>query len=186
MKRHSIFLIVSLFLLVSCINKTTGTISDNWKTELNQQLPILGHRNWILIVDKAFPVQNSEGIITINTGEKLLPVLKYTLNKLNQSTHVKPNIFIDKELGFITSTQVSDIKQYRDSMKFALTNFNVGTLKHDSVFLKIDEAAKLFRIIVLKTEEVIPYSSVYIQLDCRYWDTKMQQELEMTMKKFEE
>jgi len=182
MKTHSIFLIVSLFLLVSCVSKTTDKTKGNWQSELDQQLPVLGHRNWILIVDKAFPVQNSDGIITISTGEKLLPVLKYTLDKLSQCSHVKPNIFIDRELNFITSTQVSEIKQYRDSMKFALTNFNVGTLKHDSVFLKIDEAAKLFRIIVLKTEEVIPYSSVFIQLDCKYWNAEKQLELEEAMK----
>ena len=96
MKEYSILLIVPLFLLISCVNKINDKYNGNWQSELDQQLPVLGHRNWILIVDKAFPDQNSEGIITINTGENLLSVLKYTLKKLDQSTHVKPNIFMDK------------------------------------------------------------------------------------------
>ena len=89
---------------------------------------------------------------------------------------------MDKELNFITSTQVSDINQYRDSLRSVLTNSNVELIKHDSVFVKIDKASKLFRIIVLKTEEVIPYSSVYILLDCKYWSEQKQQELETAMK----
>lgn len=181
MKKYSIFLIAPLFLLFSCVNKITDKNNANWQSELDQQLPVLGHRNWILIVDKAFPAQNSEGIITINTGEKLLPVLKYTLKEIEQSTHVKPSIFMDKELNFITSTQVSDINRYRDSLRFVLTDSNVELIKHDSVFVKIDKASKLFRIIVLKTEEVIPYSSVFIQLDCKYWNEQNQQVLEHLM-----
>ncbi|MHB8337415.1 MAG: sialate O-acetylesterase [Ignavibacteriaceae bacterium] len=29
---------------------------ENWETTFDAQLPLLGHRNWILIVDKAFPL----------------------------------------------------------------------------------------------------------------------------------
>lgn len=168
--------------LISCANKPVNKVDSNWQSEFNKQLPVLGHRNWILIVDKAFPAQNSEGILTINTGESLLSVLDYTLKKIDQSTHVKPNIFVDKELNFITSAQVSDIKRYRDSLETKLKNYAVSTIKHDSVFLKIDQASKLFRIVVLKTEETIPYSSVFIQLDCKYWSADKQQELEKAMK----
>ena len=174
--------VIYLVFLTSCVNKPIDKKTTNWQSELDQQLPVLGHRNWILIVDKAFPVQNSEGVITINTGEKLLPVLKYTLKEIAKSTHVKPNIFMDKELNFITSTQASNINQYRDSLRSVFTNSNVELIKHDSVFVKIDKASKLFRIVVLKTEEVIPYSSVFIQLDCKYWNAEKQQQLEKTMK----
>jgi hypothetical protein len=33
----------------------------------------------------------------------------------------------------------------------------------------IDHASKLFKVMVLKTNETIPYSSVFIELDCKYW-----------------
>jgi hypothetical protein len=53
---------------------------------------------------------------------------------------------------------------------------------HDTVFVKMDAAAKLFSITVLKTEEVIPYSSVFIELDCAYWGGDKEQALRKLMK----
>ena len=33
----------------------------SWQEKLEEQLPLLGHRNWILIVDSAYPLQNASG-----------------------------------------------------------------------------------------------------------------------------
>ncbi len=59
MKRINLLLVTGSFiLLTSCIQKekVPDTQSD-WKQQLNKELPLLGHRNWILVVDKAFPLQ---------------------------------------------------------------------------------------------------------------------------------
>ena len=37
----------------------------SWKKEFEEILPMLGHRNWILVVDKAYPMQSADGIETI-------------------------------------------------------------------------------------------------------------------------
>ena len=63
---------------------------------------MLGHRNWVLVVDKAFPEQNALGMEYIYVNEGLLPVLKQVLTQINLSNHVKPIIYQDKEVGFIT------------------------------------------------------------------------------------
>src|SRR5580698_9817533 len=42
---------------------------SEWKQQLDRELPLLGHRNWILVVDKAFPMQTSPGMEVINTDE---------------------------------------------------------------------------------------------------------------------
>ena len=53
-------------LLATLLLLTTASFcqqsSSNWQTKLHQQLPLLGHRNWILIVDSAYPLQVSPGI----------------------------------------------------------------------------------------------------------------------------
>jgi hypothetical protein len=36
--------------------------------------------------------------------------------------------------------------------------------------------------VVLKTEATIPYSSVFIQLDCGYWDANKEKKLREKMK----
>ena len=47
---NTILILASLFLLVSCNQKENETQSSpDWKQELQRQLPLLGHRNWILV-----------------------------------------------------------------------------------------------------------------------------------------
>jgi hypothetical protein len=153
----------------------------DWKAQFKEILSEFGHRNWVLVVDKAFPSQNSEGIITIHTGEDLFGVLSHTLKEVDQATHVKPIVYTDKELNFITSEMVSQIDEYRGRLDEMLRPYDPLVMLHDSVFVKIDKASKLFRVLVLKTEEVIAYSSVFIELDCKYWSGENENALREAM-----
>ena len=57
-------LIVALVLLGSvAVFADATTHTAGWKSFLRQELPILGHRNWIVIADSAYPAQNSAGIV---------------------------------------------------------------------------------------------------------------------------
>jgi hypothetical protein len=44
---------------------------SNWRSQLTKQLPLLGHRNFIVIADSAYPMQSNPGIKTIYTSETL-------------------------------------------------------------------------------------------------------------------
>ncbi len=186
MKLTITLLILTIFLTGACYGQSDNLYKNNpdgnWKKQLNEQLPLLGHRNWILVVDKAFPAQNAPGIVTINTGEALLPVLQYTLDQINSSTHVKPLIFTDKELNYITVAQVPEIVKFKSKLFKIIPEEQAQTLLHDSVFVKIAKASELFRIVVLKTEQVIPYSSVFLQLDCKYWPAENEKLLRESMR----
>ena len=184
MKTLKILTIILTLSAFSCNNKTIQTYSKTttWQESLNTQLSLFGHRNWILIVDKAFPMQNANGITTIDTNEDLLPVLKTVLQQIDQSTHVRPIVYTDKELSFVTEDQVSGIESYRKLLDEIVGKMGPQVLLHDSVFVKIDQASKLFGVLVLKTNEVIPYSSVFLQLDCKYWSTENEQLLREAMK----
>jgi len=153
----------------------------NWKVVLAEELPLLGHRNWILVVDKAFPAQTADGIEVINTGEELLPVLQYTLGEVAKSTHVKPIIYTDQELKFMTPELTPGIEAYKKSLNEILHGADVQTILHNSVFAKIDEASKLFKVLVLKTEGTIAYSSVFLNLDCKYWGAEKEDALRKAM-----
>jgi D-ribose pyranose/furanose isomerase RbsD len=166
----------------SSTTETKATKSIEWKTEFQSRLSAFGHRNWILIVDKAFPMQNGSGITYINSNEKLLPVLTYSLGEIKNAEHVKPIIYQDKELSFITEEQSKGIGELRASLKKVFGEQKVQQIMHDSIFLKMDEAAKLFNVLVIKTNETIPYSSVFLQLDCAYWNAEKEAMLRLNMK----
>ena len=49
---------------------------NDWQVRLREELPLLGHRNWIAVVDSAYPLQTSTGIETVNTNADQLEVVK--------------------------------------------------------------------------------------------------------------
>ncbi|MFI3277823.1 MAG: hypothetical protein SNH13_00255 [Rikenellaceae bacterium] len=152
-----------------------------WKSEFSDILPLLGHRNWVLVVDKAYPLQSASGIKYINSGQPLDLVLTEVLRQIDLASHVKPVIYTDKEL-----TQLANIGDKEAEMVDTLNKiFNgreVQSLLHDLVFEKLDAASKLFNVVVIKTESTVAYSSVFFELDCGYWNAEKEQKLRELLK----
>lgn len=181
-KNHLFTAIIFMLLSHACTNIPGETQqSDGWKAELEEQLPLLGHRNWILVVDKAFPLQTGQGIEVIYTEEQLLPVLSHVLSEVEIADHVKPIVYTDKELNFLNDTLVKGIEKYKDSLKQTLPE-KTESMLHDSVFTKIKKASQLFQVLVLKTDQTMPYTSVFIQLGCQYWPAGKEDKLRSIMK----
>jgi D-ribose pyranose/furanose isomerase RbsD len=171
-------------LVSSCISgsQPAQTLEEeSWQTILKQDLNLLGHRNWILVVDKAFPEQSSPGMKYLYVEQDLLPTLEYVLEKVEASTHVKPIIYQDKELSFITEEQVPGIEAFRSDANKIMAGREVNTLLHDEVFSLLDESSSLFRVLVIKTNCTIPYTSVFLQLDCSYWGGEQEEDLRKAM-----
>jgi len=157
-------------LTFSCMpNKESNLQKEDWKAILEKDLHLLGHRNWILVVDKAFPEQSSPGMKYLYVDEDLLPTLAYVLEQVEASSHVRPIIYRDKELSYISKDQVPGIDAFRRQSKTVLEDKNVNTILHDEVFQLLDKSSSLFRTLVIKTNCTLPYTSVFLQLDCAYW-----------------
>ena len=181
-KISTLTLFVIVLILQSCSQNEKKPLSGAvWKQQLENQLPLLGHRNWILIVDKAFPLQATDGLSMVYAEDELLDVLEYTLGRIEKNNHIKPVLYTDKELDFINQDLVPGIDSYKSSLKKVIGKSNVQVLLHDSVFVKIDEASKLFKTLVIKTNQIIPYSSVFIELDCDYWSMEKETQLRKLM-----
>ena len=153
----------------------------SWHQAVDQVIPRLGHRNWLVVTDKAYPCQTTAGVEYIQANEKLLPVLAYVLQQLKTSRHVSPKVFCDRELSFITPKQVPTIDAYRTSLGQLLKPYPVHTIMHDSVFSRLAQAANDFKVVIIKTEETTAYSSVFMQLDCAYWNADKEAELRRAM-----
>jgi D-ribose pyranose/furanose isomerase RbsD len=177
---------IFLFSCVKSIDKSAvqdeAIANKDWKLDLDKKISMLGHRNWILVVDKAFPEQNAPGLEYLYANEDLLPVLKEVLAKIKLSSHIKPVIYQDKELGYITEEQVKGVKQFVIASKSIIGDSKVQTMLHDSVFRKLDAESKLFKVLVIKTNETIPYTSVFLQLDCAYWNADKEKQLRLNMR----
>jgi hypothetical protein len=48
---------------------------------------------------------------------------------------------------------------------------------HEDIIQEIDASAKLFNVLIIKTDLAIPYTSVFFQLECGYWNTEAEKNL---------
>jgi D-ribose pyranose/furanose isomerase RbsD len=153
----------------------------DWKARVAEVLPLLGHRNWILIVDSAYPLQASPGVETIETGAGLPYVLKSVLATINNSAHVRPEIYMDAELPYVPDEDAPGAAQYRANMADLLRGYPIQSLPHEKMIATVGEAGQTVHVLVLKTNLTIPYSSVFIRLNCKYWSDAAEARLRAKM-----
>jgi hypothetical protein len=67
--------------------------------------------------------------------------------------------------------------EYARNLGAALKGANVRYLPHEEIIHKLDESAKLFRVLLIKTDMTLPYTSVFFELDCGYWSAEAEQRL---------
>jgi hypothetical protein len=156
---------------------------SGWQAKLHQELPLLGHRNWILIVDSAYPLQNSSGIETIETGASQEEVLRDVLDAVDRSIHVRPVVYTDAELPFVPDTDAPGVSQYRSELQSILGTRPVTRLPHEELLRKVDDVSKSYSVLILKTNEAIPYTSVFLQLNCKYWSDDAETRMREAMKR---
>ena len=154
---------------------SSGDIS--WQGILQQRLPLLGHRNWIVVADAAYPWQTAPGIETLSTGGAQIDVLRAVLNAVEVAPHLRPIIYTDAELPFLREEDAPGIGAYRDELRTILGGRPVESLPHDEIIKLLDEAGRAFHVLLLKTTLALPYTSVFVQLDCGYWNAGAEQRL---------
>jgi hypothetical protein len=155
---------------------------SEWQQKVQQQLPLLGHRNWIVIADSAFPFQTSPGIETIETGADHLAVVDYVLQAIKDSKHVRPLVHLDRELQFVPDKESPGVDQYRKDLQKRIAGLPTDSTLHADLIQRLDEVGKTYHILMLKTNLTIPYTTVFLQLDCSYWSAESEAGMRKAMK----
>ena len=143
--------------------------APDWKQQLEKAIPLYGHRNWIAVVDSAYPAQSRDGIETVVSNAGQVEVLKQVLASLAASKHVKPIVYTDAELAAVDEKDAPGVSAYRQQLADVLKGQKPNVLLHEQIIGKLDQAAQTFRILIIKTNMTIPYTSVFLNLDCAYW-----------------
>ena len=178
MKRLLPFLI--LVLLSSCRNPQSQPVLERWNLQLYQMMPNLGHRNWIVITDMAYPWQSGSGITTLFANEPYPAVLKEVKQMIDDSPHVFAHVYRDKELNFLTDEDVEGISTLRAKMD-SICGDEVQSVPHEQLIARLDEAGRLYNIVIIKTPLTMPYTTTFFQLDCAYWNGDQQKKLDQAM-----
>jgi hypothetical protein len=175
-------MLAALILAAAFLSCAAQTPAQNpWREKVAEAMPLLGHRNWILIVDSAYPLQSVSGVETIETDASYLEVARHVLGIIDRSVHVRPVILMDAELPFVSEQDAPGVSAVRAETNDLLRAYPVESLPHDRLIANIEEAGKHFNVLVLKTNLAIPYTSIFIRLDCKYWSADAENRLRAKM-----
>lgn len=183
MDKKTALVLITLFNLFSCSrpvqlkNETATSPSQNWKTEVENTIKLFGHRNWIVVADGAYPKQSNPAIKTITIDCNQLEVVQFVNEVIKKSSHVQANIFLDKEMAFVAEKDAKGIDNYRTDLNKILETKKVQTMLHEDIIKELDNSAKVFDVLIIKTNLTIPYTSVFFQLDCGYWNAEAENNL---------
>jgi L-fucose mutarotase/ribose pyranase (RbsD/FucU family) len=156
---------------------------NSWKEVVARRLPLFGHRNWIVIADSAYPSQSRPGIETVSTGADQLEVVEAVMRLLAEQKHVRPNVHLDAELPHVEERDARGIARYRARLKALVGRREIVSLPHEEIINKLDAAAAKFNVLILKTNLTLPYTSVFLELDCGYWSAEAEKRLREAMKR---
>lgn len=153
-----------------------------WERQLRLLLPLYGHRNWIVVADSAYPAQSRPGIITVVANDEQIPVLRTVFDAITAAPHIRTRIYADRELAFVPEDDAPGVNDYRRELPEVLAGHALDTLPHEQIIHKLDAAAQIFRILVIKTDMTIPYTSVFFELDCGYWNPEAEERLRQAIR----
>jgi hypothetical protein len=164
--------------IVGCLVFTLGGCgSTGWQGRLDASLAEYGHRNWIVVADSAYPKQSASGIETIATGLDQIEVLDIVLDAVAEAPHVQAIVMLDAELESVPEADAPGIADYRAQLAATLQGKQVKAMPHEDIIAELDKASEMFNVLLLKTDMVLPYTSVFLQLDCGYWNVDKEQRL---------
>lgn len=164
-------------LLIAC----SQAHAQSWHETLMREMPLLGHRNWIVVADSAYPLQNAAGIEVVATGLSQTDLLAAVLDALSKTRHVRPVFFTDAELPFVAEQDANGISAYRAQLSSLLKGGPVSSLEHEQILAKMQDAANSYHVLVLKSTATMAYTSVFIQLYCGYWPDDAEKRLRAAM-----
>lgn len=153
----------------------------SWQSEFLANLPKLGHRNWIVIADAAYPEQCGDGVKVVVANDPLDEVLRTVLTAIDEAGHVSANVKTDRELEFLTDELCPGVSALRDSIRFETGQLPTTEVDHDSILEMLNVDATSYSIFVIKTNTMIPYTSVFLRLECGYWDSDKEKYLRELM-----
>lgn len=141
-----------------------------WQSAVHRQAQQLGYRNWIVIVEASFPAHNRPGVRQVNAPVDIPEAVDYVLNVLEQTEHVRPRVFLTRELRSVENDFAPGIDSFREAVRASLHGHEAIELDQQSLLTLLEDAGSRFDILVIRTPTALPYTSVFLELQPGYWD----------------
>lgn len=163
------------------VAKKTDRNAPTWANTIKQEILKLGNFNWIIIAEPTFSNFKPKGITTLTIDASSPEVIKQVFNIIERNGHVDGKIYFSKESRFLTEKQTPGITQFKTKRDKALSGRKTRALNHAALEILLIEAKQKHRILIIKTNTLLPYSSVFIELESGYWHSESETALRKPM-----
>ena len=170
-------------LCVLCLSGCGGESKSSrpWLGTIRHELGYLGARNWIVIAEAAFPTNSRRGLRVIQIDAEIADVLEGLEDVIEEKHHVKPRIYVTREIEKMPYDYAPGVEAYREDLKKALHGRETVRLDNAMLMSLINNTSKSYRVLVIKTRTALPYSSVFVELGSGYWDAESEAALRKSM-----
>lgn len=145
-------------------------VENDWRNAVARNVGQLGYHNWIVISEASFPAHSRAGVQQVNAPVEVPEALDYVLRTIEQTEHVKPRIYLPREMRSVENDYAPGIDDFRKRMNVALHANEVTELDQEALLTLMQDANKAFSVLVIRTTSALPYSSVFMELQPGYWD----------------
>lgn len=152
-----------------------------WQQQIAGALPIFGSGNWVIIASTDFPLLSVNGVETIRVPDGLAAAVNSMEGIFQMSSRMRPTFHLASELDF-AAKQNDDAKAYVDELSKILPTTGVVKMPAADILQVVVDTAARKRILVLKTDSMIPYGTVAIELAPGFWSAEQEQALRDAMK----
>jgi L-fucose mutarotase/ribose pyranase (RbsD/FucU family) len=174
-------LLTALLMVIATTTVGAGAQETPWQKILADRLAVYGGRNWIVIADAAYPAQSSEGVETVVADGSQIEVVKAVLAAIADTKVLDANVVTTAELQYVPESDAPGITAYRQNLSQLTGGHDGGVMAQDAALTKVDEASRSVRVLVIKTNSVLPYSSVFLRLTAAYWNAEAEKRLRESM-----
>lgn len=148
-----------------------------WRAALDQQTAQLGYRNWIVVAEASFPAHSRTGIRQVQANAPVPEVLEEVLRALERTEHVRPRIYLTRELAAVENDFAPGIDEFRRQIEVSLHGRQTTEIEQESLMTLIENSRKTFDVLVIRSSTALPYTSVFLELEPGYWDGESEQRL---------
>lgn len=168
---------LNILALMACVGCGAMQGSRDWKGSVNQQVNQLGYRNWIVISEASFPAHSRPGTRQVISDAEVPEVVDYVLNALEQTQHVRPQIYLTREMRSVENDFAPGIDTMRERIRESLHGHEPTELDQQSLITLLESANQSYDVLVIRTPTALPYTSVFLELQPGYWDAESEDRL---------
>lgn len=168
---------LNILALMACAGCGALQGSRDWKGSVNQQVSQLGYRNWIVISEASFPAHSRPGTRQVISDAEVPEVVDYVLHALEQTQHVRPQIYLTREMRSVENDFAPGIDTMRERIRESLHGHEPTELDQQSLITLLESANQSYDVLVIRTPTALPYTSVFLELQPGYWDSESEDRL---------